>query len=315
MSVARRARPRHAVQSVMGTIPMPHRCGATHKAESLLLVATSCIANMTHDTDSRQAVPHKCFITRNSALTLSLCLPSVPAAKHMWGEHKLLHDLQAVGRRPLGGCAARTGLQRRRCHASALKMLLPRWMLTRLRPGGRTCGQVDVIEGSRRSQGVQIGVSPPVTQDNTLTQASHFGARPCNSCVTSCPVMADTVFPGLKGKRVLIAGKGMLWARPRSASAKVTHRVPRSGGSTGIGAASAHIFSASGAAVCIVGRSEEKCSKTADSLPSKGMYSAGDLTKPEDCARVVREAVSHLGGLDVLVNVGKPGPLAGQQLA
>ena len=88
-----------------------------------------------------------------------------------------------------------------------------------------------------------------------------------------------------------------------------------SGGSTGIGAASAHIFSASGAAVCIVGRSEEKCRKTADSLPSKGVYTVGNLTKPGDCARVVREAVSQLGGLDVLVNIGEPGLLAGQQPA
>ena len=77
------------------------------------------------------------------------------------------------------------------------------------------------------------------------------------------------------------------------------------GGSSGIGAAAAIIFARSGASVCILGRSEDKCRDLLARLPGQGTYTLADLNKPADCTRAVHQAVSKLDGLDVLVNVGK----------
>ncbi|KAK9811065.1 hypothetical protein WJX73_010580 [Symbiochloris irregularis] len=91
-------------------------------------------------------------------------------------------------------------------------------------------------------------------------------------------------YPDLAGRRVLITG-----------------------GSAGIGRATAHAFSANGAVVTIVGRRLERLQKVVEALPGKAFAIAADLTKKEDLERIVKEAVEHMGGLDALVNNGANG--------
>ena len=75
------------------------------------------------------------------------------------------------------------------------------------------------------------------------------------------------------------------------------------GGGTGIGTAIAERFVAEGAKVCISGRRKSLLDKVAQSLPP-GTVSVcpGDVTKFEDCERMVRETISFGGKIDVLIN-------------
>jgi L-fucose dehydrogenase len=74
-----------------------------------------------------------------------------------------------------------------------------------------------------------------------------------------------------------------------------------SGGTKGIGAATARLFAAEGARVAIIGRDPEAGAKLAAELPG-GLFIAADLTNEADCARAVGEALADFGQLDVLVN-------------
>jgi NAD(P)-dependent dehydrogenase (short-subunit alcohol dehydrogenase family) len=86
---------------------------------------------------------------------------------------------------------------------------------------------------------------------------------------------------GLKGKRALI-----------------------SGGSSGIGLATATRFLEEEAMVVIAGLSPEEVESAATKLSSVGPIRgiAGDVSRHEDVAEIVSTAVETLGGLDVLVN-------------
>lgn len=77
-------------------------------------------------------------------------------------------------------------------------------------------------------------------------------------------------------------------------------RVLITGGSTGIGCATAEALIAKGCKVVINGRDEDKLKAVAERLGCG--YAAGDVGLEVDAVRVVREAVEHLGGIDVLVN-------------
>lgn len=84
------------------------------------------------------------------------------------------------------------------------------------------------------------------------------------------------------------------------------------GGGTGIGEAIARKFAAEGAKVTVTGRREEPIKTIAAEIG--GHYVAGDVSVPEDAARMVDEAVAAHGGLDVLVNnagVARYAPLEG----
>jgi len=72
------------------------------------------------------------------------------------------------------------------------------------------------------------------------------------------------------------------------------------GGSSGIGAAIAERLCAEGARVAIMARRPAQVDEVAGRLGVLGIH--GDVTKPEDCARAVTEAVTALGGLTTLVN-------------
>ena len=82
-------------------------------------------------------------------------------------------------------------------------------------------------------------------------------------------------------------------------------RVLVTGGTSGIGAATAKAFSEADARVVINGRNQAQ----AENLIAARSDNSGeinfieaDLEQAEECARTVTEAVEHLGGLDILIN-------------
>ncbi|MXN45701.1 glucose 1-dehydrogenase [Shinella kummerowiae] len=77
------------------------------------------------------------------------------------------------------------------------------------------------------------------------------------------------------------------------------------GGGSGIGKEAAARFVAEGAKVAINGRDLAKLEAAARDIDASGknvVVSAGDIAKPETGVALVEAAVSHFGGLDVLVN-------------
>jgi NAD(P)-dependent dehydrogenase (short-subunit alcohol dehydrogenase family) len=72
------------------------------------------------------------------------------------------------------------------------------------------------------------------------------------------------------------------------------------GGSSGIGLAIAKMLREDGYAVTLVSRTAEKVEAAAGELDAVAV--AADVSKAEDCARIVEEHVAREGGLDVLVN-------------
>jgi L-fucose dehydrogenase len=74
-----------------------------------------------------------------------------------------------------------------------------------------------------------------------------------------------------------------------------------SGGTKGIGAATARLFAAEGARVAIIGRDPVAGAKLAAELPG-GLFVTADLTSEADCERAVAETLADFGRLDVLVN-------------
>lgn len=75
------------------------------------------------------------------------------------------------------------------------------------------------------------------------------------------------------------------------------------GGGTGIGADVAERFVKEGAKVCISGRRQSMLEKVAQALPAEKIaICAGDVTKFEDCERMVKTTLSFGGKIDVLIN-------------
>eukprot|EP01024_Parvocaulis_polyphysoides_P051807 TRINITY_DN5107_c0_g2_i7.p1 TRINITY_DN5107_c0_g2~~TRINITY_DN5107_c0_g2_i7.p1 ORF type:complete len:273 (+),score=33.76 TRINITY_DN5107_c0_g2_i7:126-944(+) len=89
------------------------------------------------------------------------------------------------------------------------------------------------------------------------------------------------VYPDLNGKRVLVTG-----------------------GSSGIGRATALAFSKNGATVTIIARTVSKMEATVKEFTTKGYYAPADLTKPDEIKRAVVEAIDKMGGIDILINNG-----------
>src|SRR5262245_38874989 len=85
------------------------------------------------------------------------------------------------------------------------------------------------------------------------------------------------------------------------------------GASAGIGRAIALMFAAQGAAVVLTSRREEQLGEVADEIRANGgraHVSAGDVGQAETHEKMVAEAVSEFGGLDIAVNnAGMVGPL------
>ncbi len=77
------------------------------------------------------------------------------------------------------------------------------------------------------------------------------------------------------------------------------------GASSGIGAATARRFGASGARVMLSGLDERGCKAVADDIAGAGgeaLFLHGDLGDAAFCDRLVEDAVARLGRVDVLVN-------------
>jgi len=83
-------------------------------------------------------------------------------------------------------------------------------------------------------------------------------------------------------------------------------RVLITGGTKGIGAATAALMAAQGADVAINGRHHDEAAeavlKTITSHGRRGTMIEADVSVPGDCERCVDEAVRTLGGLDVLIH-------------
>jgi meso-butanediol dehydrogenase/(S,S)-butanediol dehydrogenase/diacetyl reductase len=77
------------------------------------------------------------------------------------------------------------------------------------------------------------------------------------------------------------------------------------GSSMGIGKATADLLGSLGARLVLNGRNPERLQKTRDMLLAKGyavLAVQGDVSKAEDCERLIVETVRHYGRLDILVN-------------
>ena len=79
-------------------------------------------------------------------------------------------------------------------------------------------------------------------------------------------------------------------------------RVIVTGATRGIGLATAEAFLAAGATVAINGRTEQSVSTAMKNLTGNMIAAPGDVSKADDCDRMIDGAVKALGGLDVLVN-------------
>ncbi|CAH0595537.1 unnamed protein product [Chrysodeixis includens] len=77
------------------------------------------------------------------------------------------------------------------------------------------------------------------------------------------------------------------------------------GGSAGIGAATAEVFAKEGASLAIVGRNKEKLNavaKRCQELGAKTLTIVADLTKDEEADSIVKKTIDEFGKLNVLVN-------------
>ena len=82
-------------------------------------------------------------------------------------------------------------------------------------------------------------------------------------------------------------------------------RVILTGASMGIGEAAARAFGREGARLALVARKRDRLERVAEEVRALGgeaVVLPADLSRPEEAARVVPEAVAALGGVDVLVN-------------
>lgn len=106
--------------------------------------------------------------------------------------------------------------------------------------------------------------------------------------------MSDDLL-GLTGKTAIVTGAGSQMS------------------GIGNGRAAAVLLADAGARVVLVDSVEERLEETADLIESRGRESIsviGDVSRPEDCERIVRTAVARWGRIDVLVNnVGVVGPV------
>jgi short-subunit dehydrogenase len=78
------------------------------------------------------------------------------------------------------------------------------------------------------------------------------------------------------------------------------------GASSGIGYATAKLFSEKGAKLALVARSKEKLEQLAEKLPASLAVPA-DMTKPDEIKQMVNRAMAHFGRIDVLVNCAGQG--------
>lgn len=74
------------------------------------------------------------------------------------------------------------------------------------------------------------------------------------------------------------------------------------GGTSGIGLATAKIFLTQNYNCVLVGRSAEKFEKIKSELKGNFKYISADVAKVSDCEKIISETVTLFGGVDILVN-------------
>ena len=76
------------------------------------------------------------------------------------------------------------------------------------------------------------------------------------------------------------------------------------GGTSGIGLAAAKVFIENDYNCAVIGRSEEKGKEALSKFNSdrRAIYISADVSKVEDCERIVNDTVENFGQIDVLVN-------------
>ena len=74
------------------------------------------------------------------------------------------------------------------------------------------------------------------------------------------------------------------------------------GASSGIGKATAQLFSRSGALLALAARSEQDLNKVSKGLEQENLVVPTDVTKESDCRNLVQKAADHFGKIDILVN-------------
>jgi NAD(P)-dependent dehydrogenase (short-subunit alcohol dehydrogenase family) len=77
------------------------------------------------------------------------------------------------------------------------------------------------------------------------------------------------------------------------------------GGNSGIGEATAELFSREGARVCITGRNEERCRKVVAEIEKIGVqaiFVIADVRSGEECRKTVEATLEAFGRVDILFN-------------
>ena len=77
------------------------------------------------------------------------------------------------------------------------------------------------------------------------------------------------------------------------------------GGTSGIGEATARLFAREGAQIAITGRRIELGERIVSEIRSLGaeaIFIAADVTRPEDCRRTIQETLAAYGHIDILFN-------------
>ena len=77
------------------------------------------------------------------------------------------------------------------------------------------------------------------------------------------------------------------------------------GGNSGIGEATAELFSSEGARVCIMGRNEKRCQDVVAKINKAGgqaIYAVADVRFADDCRKTVEATIEAFGKVDILLN-------------
>jgi len=74
------------------------------------------------------------------------------------------------------------------------------------------------------------------------------------------------------------------------------------GASSGIGRATARLFAGEGAKVALVGRNKTALDQVVGTISGETATIPADVTREEDCGRIVRDTIGRFGKLNVLIN-------------
>src|SRR5947207_1533325 len=99
------------------------------------------------------------------------------------------------------------------------------------------------------------------------------------------------------------------WEEPAMEASLEGRRVLVVGASAGIGYELGMAASGRGASVVFTARRKDRL-ESAVAKTTGGYAVTGDVTVPEECERIVADAVGHLGGLDLVVYSAGWAPLA-----